>query len=411
METPWDHRYAQRTQRMGSSAIRELLKLTEKPNIISFAGGLPAPEVFPIKEFSEACERVLRDYGSQALQYSTTEGYLPLREMIARHTARYNFNVNPENVLITSGSQQALDLLGKILINPGDRILVESPTYLGALQAWNAYGAEYVSVPIDDDGMITDELEESLRTGPKFIYVLPNFQNPTGVTLSLERRRQLIHLADRYGVPIVEDDPYGQLRYEGEHLPSIVSLDDEYRNNGDTFYRGNVIYLSTFSKILAPGLRLGWVIAPAEVIRRLVQAKQGTDLHTATFNQIVAHEISKAGFIDTHILTIRNIYGERRDVMLAGMDRFFPAEMNWTHPQGGLFLWGVMPNYLNSADVLKDAVKREVAFVPGEPFYPCGGGHNTMRINFSNATPEMILEGISRLGDVLRDRIGRKIVA
>ncbi len=411
METPWDHRYAQRTQRMGSSAIRELLKLTEKPNIISFAGGLPAPEVFPIKEFSEACERVLRDYGSQALQYSTTEGYFPLREMIARHTARYKFNINPENVLITSGSQQALDLLGKVLINPGDRILVESPTYLGALQAWNAYGAEYVSVPIDDDGMITDELEEALRTGPKFIYVLPNFQNPTGVTLSLERRRQLIRLADRYGVPIVEDDPYGQLRYEGEHLPSIVSLDDEYRNNGDTYYRGNVIYLSTFSKILAPGLRLGWVIAPAEVIRRLVQAKQGTDLHTATFNQIVAHEISKAGFIDSHILTIRKIYGERRDVMLAGMDRFFPAEMNWTLPQGGLFLWGVMPNYLNSADVLKDAVKRDVAFVPGEPFYPCGGGHNTMRINFSNATPEMILEGISRLGDVLRDRIGRKIVA
>ncbi len=411
METPWDHRYAQRTQRMGSSAIRELLKLTEKPNIISFAGGLPAPEVFPIKEFSEACERVLRDYGSQALQYSTTEGYFPLREMIARHTARYKFNINPENVLITSGSQQALDLLGKVLINPGDRILVESPTYLGALQAWNAYGAEYVSVPIDDDGMITDELEEALRTGPKFIYVLPNFQNPTGVTLSLERRRQLIRLADRYGVPIVEDDPYGQLRYEGEHLPSIVSLDDEYRNNGDTYYRGNVIYLSTFSKILAPGLRLGWVIAPAEVIRRLVQAKQGTDLHTATFNQIVAHEISKAGFIDSHILTIRKIYGERRDVMLAGMDRFFPAEMNWTLPQGGLFLWGVMPDYLNSADVLKYAVKREVAFVPGEPFYPCGGGHNTMRINFSNATPEMILEGISRLGDVLRDRIGRKIVA
>jgi len=411
METPWDNRYAQRTQRMGSSAIRELLKLTEKPNIISFAGGLPAPEVFPIKEFSEACERVLRDYGSQALQYSTTEGYLPLREMIARHTARYKFNTNPENVLITSGSQQALDLLGKVFINPGDRILVESPTYLGALQAWNAYGAEYVAVPIDDDGMITDELEEALRTGPKFIYVLPNFQNPTGVTLSLERRRQLIHLADRYGVPIVEDDPYGQLRYEGQHLPSIVSLDDEYRNNGDTYYRGNVIYLSTFSKILAPGLRLGWVIAPAEVIRRLVQAKQGTDLHTATFNQIVAHEISKAGFIDTHILTIRKIYGERRDVMLAGMDRFFPAEMNWTHPQGGLFLWGVMPDYLNSADVLKDAVKREVAFVPGEPFYPCGGGHNTMRINFSNASPEMILEGISRLGDVLRDRIGRKIVA
>jgi 2-aminoadipate transaminase len=240
---------------MGSSAIRELLKLTEQPDLISFAGGLPAPEVFPVEEFKAACERVLSEQGALALQYSTTEGYLPLREQIVRHSARFGIKVTPDNILITSGSQQALDLLGKVFINPGDRILVESPTYLGALQAWIAYGAEFITVPMDKQGMNTDYLEEALRTGPKFIYVLPNFQNPSGVTLALERRHMLVELADRYGVPIIEDDPYGQLRYEGEHLPSVVMLDDQYRNNHDLCYHGNVIYLSTFSKILAPGLR------------------------------------------------------------------------------------------------------------------------------------------------------------
>ncbi len=409
MHTPWDHRYAQRTQRMGSSAIRELLKLTEKPDIISFAGGLPAPEVFPVEQFQEACKSVLQDYGAQALQYGTTEGYLPLREQIARHSARYGIEVTPDNILITSGSQQALDLLGKIFINPGDRILVESPTYLGALQAWNSYGAEYVSVPMDKSGMNTDALEEALRTGPKFIYVLPNFQNPTGVTLSLNRRQRLIDLADQYGVPIIEDDPYGQLRYEGEHLPSVVLLDHRFRDNTDAAFSGNVIYLSTFSKILAPGIRLAWVIAPREVIQKLVQAKQGADLHTATFNQIVAHEVSRGGFLDEHIRLIRDTYRERRDVMLAAMDRFFPPEVDWTHPEGGLFLWGTLPSYLSSAEVLKAAVERKVAFVPGEPFHPNGGGHNTMRINFSNATPEKISEGIRRLGEVIQERIGAPV--
>jgi len=409
MHTPWDHRYAQRTQRMGSSAIRELLKLTEKPDIISFAGGLPAPEVFPVDQFQEACKSVLQDYGAQALQYGTTEGYLPLREQIARHSARYGIEVTPDNILITSGSQQALDLLGKIFINPGDRILVESPTYLGALQAWNAYGAEYVSVPVDKSGMNTDALEEALRTGPKFIYVLPNFQNPSGVTLSLSRRERLIDLADQYGVPIIEDDPYGQLRYEGEHLPSVVLLDHRFRDNTNAAFSGNVIYLSTFSKILAPGIRLAWVIAPREVIQKLVQAKQGADLHTATFNQIVAHEVSRGGFLDEHIRLIRDKYRERRDVMLAAMDRFFPPEVDWTHPEGGLFLWGTLPSYLSSAEVLKAAVERKVAFVPGEPFHPNGGGHNTMRINFSNATPDKISEGIRRLGEVIQERIGAPV--
>jgi 2-aminoadipate transaminase len=409
MQTPWDHRFAQRTQRMGSSAIRELLKLTEEPDIISFGGGMPAPDVFPADEMREACDRVLRDYGDLALQYGSTEGFTPLREMIVRHTARFGIQVTPDNVLITSGSQQALDLLGKILINPGDRILVESPTYLGALQAWSAYGAEYVTVPMDENGMVTEALEEALRSGPKFIYVLPNFQNPTGVTLSLDRRHKLLELADRYGVPIVEDDPYGQLRYEGENLPSVVDLDSQFRNSGEACYSGNVIYLSTFSKILAPGLRLAWVIAPPQVIRKLTQAKQGADLHTATFNQCVAYEVARGGFLDRHILTIREVYGHRRNVMLGAMDAYFPPGVEWTHPQGGLFLWGTLPETINAADVLKVAIEQRVAFVPGAPFYATGGGHNTMRLNFSYALPEKIQEGIARMGKVLYEKMGLQV--
>jgi 2-aminoadipate transaminase len=405
METPWDHRYAQRTQRMTSSAIRELLKLTEDPEVISFAGGLPAPDVFPVEEFSAACGQVLKDWGAQALQYGSTEGYLPLREMIARHTARYGVSVTAESILITSGSQQALDLIGKVFINPGDRILVEEPTYLGALQAWNAYGAEYVTVPMDENGMVTDALDNALRSGVKFIYVLPNFQNPTGVTLSLERRQQLIEIADRYGVPIIEDDPYGQLRYEGENLPSIVSMDNEFRRNGSNEYRGNVIYLSTFSKTLAPGLRLAWVIAPTQVIRKLVQAKQGADLHTATFNQIVAFEVGRGGFLDRHIWLIRRIYGERRNIMLDAMEELFPPGVRWTKPQGGLFLWGVLPEGMDTTEIFKTAVARKVAFVPGTSFYAQGGGKNTMRLNFSYSNPDQIQIGIERLGNVLKEMI------
>ncbi len=408
MHTPWEHRFAHRTQRMGSSVIRELLKLTESPDIISFAGGLPAPDVFPVEDFAEACQRVLRDMGKYALQYGSTEGYTPLREMIARHTARYGISVTIDNIMITSGSQQALDLLGKIFINRGDRVLVESPTYLGALQAWNAYGAEYVAVPSDKDGMMTDALENALRTGPKFIYVLPNFQNPTGVTLPIERRHKLIELADRYGVPIVEDDPYGQLRYEGEHLPSVVALDGQYRDDQGACYSGNVIYLSTFSKTLAPGIRLAWVIAPPEVIRKMVQAKQGADLHTATFNQIVAYEVAHGGFLDRHIHLIRRVYKERRDVMLAALDSYFPPGTDWTQPQGGLFLWATTPEGMDTTPLLKVAIENKVAFVPGAPFYPCGGGGNTMRLNFSNATPDNIRIGMARLGKVLKEAIEKK---
>lgn len=402
MQTLWAQRFAQRTERMSSSVIRELLKLTEQPDLISFAGGLPAPDVFPITQIAAAADMVLHKAGPQALQYGTTEGYRPLRETIADRTARYGLQITPDNILITSGSQQALDLLGKILINPGDRILVESPTYLGALQAWSAYGAEYVTVPLDEDGMNTDLLEAALRSGPKFIYVLPNFQNPAGVTLALARRNRLVELADRYGVPIVEDDPYGQLRFEGEHLPPVVVLDGQRRDDGAFCYRGNVIYLSTFSKILAPGLRLAWVVAPPEVIAKLVQAKQGADLHTATLNQMIAYQVAQDNFLDQHVRLIRDVYRQRRDVMLAAMEKHFPAGVRWTHPKGGLFLWVTLPEGADTTALLPRAIAEKVAFVPGAPFYAAGGGANTMRLNFSNATPAAIEEGIARLGRVLR---------
>lgn len=405
MQTPWEYRYAHRMQRMGSSVIRELLKLTEQPDIISFGGGLPAPEVFPVKEFQEACNTVLEQHGAQALQYSTTEGYKPLRDMIARHNARYSVEVTPENILITSGSQQALDFIGRLFVNRGDYIVVESPTYLGALQAWNAYGAQYIAVRADENGMVVDELEEALRKGPKFIYVLPNFQNPSGSTLSQERRNKLVELADKYGVPIVEDDPYGQLRYEGDHIPSVVYLDSKFRGPNGGHYSGNVIYLSTFSKLLAPGLRLAWVIAPPEVIRKLVMAKQAADLHTSSFNQYVAYEVGKGGFLDEHVKVIRATYKERRNVMLEMMEEMFPSEMRWTHPLGGMFLWGILPEGMDAADALKIAIERKVAFVPGAAFHPNGGGANTMRLNFSYSSPDTIREGITRLGKVLKELV------
>ena len=406
-QTPWDYRYSQRTQRMKGSAIRELLKITEQPDIISFGGGLPAPDVFPVEAFRRACIYVLENESATALQYGSTEGYTPLREMIARHTKNLGINVSLENILITTGSQQALDLLGKIFINRGDRILVESPTYLGALQAWNAYGAEYVTVPMDEHGMITEALEEALRIGPKFIYALPNFQNPTGNTLSLERRHELVRLADQYGVPIIEDDPYGQLRYEGEDLPSIDLIDSETRvKNGS--YTGNVIYLSTFSKTLAPGLRLAWVIAPETVIRKMTLAKQGTDLHTSTFNQVVAHEVSQHGFLDNHVKVIQKVYRERRDVMLEALEQQMPEGVKWTHPEGGLFLWATLPEKLNTSELMASAIAEKVSYVPGESFHPNGGGTNTMRLNFSCMKPEKIEEGVVRLGKVFKKKLMEK---
>jgi 2-aminoadipate transaminase len=407
--TPWGDRYAQRTGGMTSSIIRELLKLTEAPDVISFAGGLPAPEVFPKAEIRDAVSFLLSRAGTSALQYGATEGYLPLRELFVRHMARYGIRVGPENVLVTSGSQQALDLIGKLLVNPGDHILTEAPTYLGAVQAFNAYQAEYLTVPIDDDGLDTERLEEELRGGPKFVYVLPNFQNPGGVTLSVARRRRLVELANRYGVPMIEDDPYGQLRYEGEHLPPLVTLDAAYHGcaNGEKRFTGDVIYLSTLSKTLAPGLRIAWIVAPEGVIRKLVQIKQGADLHTSTFCQEVAYEVAREGFLDRHVKRIRAVYGTRRDAMLAALDRYAPPGVRWTRPLGGLFLWLTAPRGLDTMALLDEALKEKVAFVPGAPFYPKGGGHESMRLNFSYCAPEVIDEGIRRLSRVLEEAIAK----
>jgi 2-aminoadipate transaminase len=396
---------------MSSSAIRDLLKLTQQPDIISFAGGLPAPELFPIAEFQAAADRVLSKHGSEALQYSTTEGYLPLRRYIVDKMAEYGIQAATENVLITSGSQQALDLISKVLINPGDLILTECPTYLGALQAWRAYQAEFVSVPIDSDGWITDQLKEALCSDPKFMYILPNFQNPGGVTLSLVRRRALIDIADHYGIPIIEDDPYGELRFEGDHLPPLVVLDSEKFNgralatNDSGFLRGNVIYLSTFSKTLAPGLRLGWIVAPTEVIQHCITAKQGMDLHTSSYLQMIAYEVVKDGFLKEHVGRIRQVYRERRDIMLDAMTRHFPPGIRWTRPHGGLFLWVTLPEKIDAAVTLEKAVANKVAFVPGTAFHPDGGGSNTFRLNFSNAQPGQINIGIKRLGEVLETEL------
>lgn len=403
MTTHWVDRYAKRVQRMESSAIREILKVTQKPEIISFAGGLPAPELFPTERILEATRRVLAEHGAESLQYGLTEGYVPLREMIVRHMTRYGIHCSINNVLITSGSQQALDLIGKVMIDTGDRVIVEQPSYLGALQAWNVYGADYLPVQTDDDGIIPEDLERAIRSdGAKFIYALPNFQNPCGITLSRERRDEIVRLSDTYSIPIIEDDPYGQLRYEGEHIPPLVALDAAARRSESGFISGNVIYLSTFSKTLCPGFRVAWIVAPEDVIHRLVQAKQGADLHTSTFAQMVAYEAARGGFLDKHIRKIRAVYQKRRDLMLSLLDELMPPGITWTHPKGGLFLWLRLPDGMSSAALLEKAVEQKVAFVPGGPFYALGGGENTMRMNFSNATPEQIEEGILRLSNVIK---------
>ena len=412
MTTYWAERFAQRTRNLAGSTIRELLKYTQRREVISFAGGMPAPELFPRERFREAARRMLDnpETGQSALQYGQTEGYLPLREMITRHTSRYGIQAKPENVLITTGSQQALDLIGKLFINPGERVLVEAPTYLGALQAFDVYGAKYVSVPSDNDGLQTGGggLSHALAGGAKFMYLLPNFQNPSGVTMSLERRRAVVARAGEFGIPIVEDDPYGQLRYEGAHLPPLLRVDHEScgRTRADDLAQGNVIYLSTFSKTLAPGLRVGWIIAPQEVIAKLVQLKQGADLHTSSFTQQLVYEVARNGFLDAHIQLLRRAYRERRDVMLAALAEAMPPEAAWTHPAGGLFIWLQLPEGMDSQQLLPDALAKDVAFVPGSAFFANKAeGRRYCRLNFSNAAPDRIQEGIRRLSGLVHDKL------
>jgi 2-aminoadipate transaminase len=392
--TDWDEALASRTARMQSSVIRELLKFTMLPEVISFAGGLPAPEVFPVRDFRDACNWVLEHEARLALQYGPTEGHPPLKDYLIEAMSRYELVAARENILFTSGSQQALDLIGRVFIDKGDRIITGRPTYLGAIQAWNTYGPQYLTVPLDDDGMRMDELERVLEANPgvKFIYVLPNFHNPAGTTLPIERRHQLVELAARHGAFIVEDDPYGQLRFEGEDITPIFAMHKE-----------NTVYLSTFSKTLAPGLRLGWIVAPEKVIAKLIQAKQGADLHTSTLVQCLAYDICSRGLIRAHVRKIREVYRERRDAMLKAMEEHFPPEVTWTRPQGGLFLWAQLPEYMDAEKLLEVALEEKVAFVPGHAFFPDGdGGRCCMRLNFSYSKPDIIEEGIKRLGRAIK---------
>jgi len=378
--TDWESAFSDRTQNIRSSIIRELLQYMQQPNIISFAGGLPAPEMFPIREFREACDFILQEMPERALQYGTTQGYIKLREYLAEKVQKYGVPAVPENILVTNGSQQALDLIGRTFLDPDDTVLTGCPTYLGAIQAWQACGARFVTVPLDDDGMQVDLLEGTLKKDPaKLIYVLPNFHNPAGTTLPAERREKLVRIAAKYGAFIVEDDPYGELRFEGEDIPPIISLHKE-----------NVIYLST------------WVIAPEKIIAKLVLVKQGADLHTGTFVQHVANDICQRGILKRHVLKIRREYCKRRDVMLEAMEREFPPEVTWMRPQGGLFLWVRLPEQIDVERLFHIALEEQVLFVPGHAFYPDGGGRSTMRLNFSCMAPPKIQEGIQRLGRAIK---------
>jgi len=400
MPVAWQQLYAERTERMRASDIREILKVTAQPDVISLAGGLPAPELFPVDEYRRAFEWVLETDGAQALQYGPSEGYRPLRQLLAERLSRFGIACQADDIIITNGSQQALDLLGKVLLNPGDSVLVEKPTYLGALQAFNQYQPTYVAVEMDDDGMRVDQVERALQADRgrgriKFIYALPNFQNPTGRSLSFERRYRLVQIANEYGVPIIEDDPYGELRYEGQHLPTLKALDRE----------GVVIYLGTFSKILAPGFRLGWIVATSEVHEMLLHAKQPSDLHTGMTQQMATWQVARDGFVDTHVERIKTFYRERRDVMLRAVEEHFPGDARYTRPAGGLFVWAELPHHINTRDLLLEAIQDKVAFVPGQGFHSDHSGTNTMRLNFSNVPPDQLREGIRRLGVAIQRRV------
>jgi 2-aminoadipate transaminase len=397
----WDTVFAERTSEMKRSTVREILKLTAKPEVISFAGGLPAPELFPVERIREATDTILAERGTEVLQYSTTEGMPELRKLIAKRLSAGNFQISPENILITSGSQQGVDMIARILLDERDRVIVENPTYVGMLTSWKPYHLHFSAVPTDNDGMQVDGIEPLLKDKHKLIYSIPTFQNPQGVTLTKERREKLAKTLVDNDLLYVEDDPYGELRYSGDPVPTVLQTEAALR--GATDVTGNVMYCGTFSKILTPGLRIGWIAAAFPVIDKLVQAKQATDLHTSTLNQFISYEVARdEEFLNNHIAHLREVYRQRRDLMLATMEESFPDEVTWTRPEGGLFLMVTLPAKMNAADLLVKALEKNVAFVPCNGFFIGDTGHNTFRLNFSNARPEMIAEGIKRLGVVLK---------
>ena len=387
-------RFAKRMEVLKASEIREILKVTQRPEVISFAGGLPAPELFPVKTLAAATQKVFEEEGMKALQYSTTEGHAPLRRKIAeRMKTTWDTHVAPEQILVTSGSQQGLDLTGKLLLDDGDVVLCESPTYLGAISSWNVMRPRWVEVPTDDDGMDPSGLEAALREHPKAkaIYVIPNFQNPSGRTWSLERRRRFMEIVERHDVYVVEDNPYGELRFEGAPIASLKSLDR----------KGRVIALGTFSKVFCPGLRIAWIAAENPVYEKLVILKQGADLQTSTLGQLQVNRYLEENDLDADIARIIPVYRERRDAMLAALDAEMPAGVHFTRPLGGLFLWMTLPERLNARTLLDECVRQNVAFVPGGAFYPNGGHENTLRLNYSNMPIERIREGVRRLASAV----------
>ena len=386
---------ASRMQHLKASEIREILKLTQQPDVISLAGGLPASECFPVEEIAEITAEVLAREGAQALQYSTTEGFAQLRQGIAGRMNRVlGTDVSEDEILVTSGAQQCLDLTGKVFLDEGDVVLCESPTYLGAINAFRAYGVRFLEVPTDDDGMLIPELESILAREKrvKIAYVVPDFQNPTGRCWSLDRRRAFLEVMAHFGVPVLEDYPYGELRFAGTALPPLKALDRHE----------SVFFAGTFSKIYCPGLRLGWLAARREILSKYVLVKQGADLHTSSLAQLqVATFMERHGFGDA-IASLRLLYRSRRDAMVDALEKELPSDTQFTRPQGGLFVWVELPGNLDSAELLRAAVQRKVAFVPGHAFFPNGGPRNTLRLNFSAMPPERITEGVARLGQVVR---------
>ncbi|OTP68525.1 aminotransferase-like domain-containing protein [Caballeronia sordidicola] len=389
---PWQ--LSERARKLTSSAIREILKVTERPEVISFAGGLPSPATFPVDEMRVACDRILRDSPAAALQYSATEGYLPLREWVAQRYSVNGASVRASQVLITTGSQQALDLLGKVLIDPASRVLVETPTYLGALQSFSMYEPNYVQVPTDEHGLIPEALTSTLTAGARLLYAQPNFQNPTGRRLSLERRTALAAFAQRAGFPVIEDDPYGALDYAGAPLPTMLSMAPDH-----------IVHLGSFSKVLSPGMRVGYIIAPEELHFKLVQAKQATDLHTPSLTQRIVHEVVKDGFLETHIPKIRALYRDQCAAMLASLEKHMPAGVEWNRPEGGMFVWVKLPQHIDTMKLLEQSIAQHVAFVPGGPFFANEAEHNTLRLSFVTVPPAVIDEGIAKLGALIRAQV------
>ncbi|KAF0144197.1 MAG: aminotransferase [Nitrospirae bacterium] len=384
--------YAERIAGLRSSAIRDILKLMSRPGIISFAGGLPAPELFPIKEIGDAAAKVLSRHGSSALQYSITEGLIPLREKIIKKLDPDSKYLSLENIIITQGSQQGLDLISKLFLDKGDTVFTETPSYLGALQSFQLFQANIFAIPSDEKGIQTDELEKKLKTNkPGLLYLMPNFQNPTGASIPMDRRHRLLEIAGKHDFMLIEDDPYGELIFEGEKIPSLFSLAQSR----------NFIYMSSFSKTIAPGFRVAYVIADKEIIKKFAIVKQGTDLHTNTLGQYIVNEYLENGNYHKHINLLRETYKVRRDCMLSAMEKYFPKSAKWNKPSGGMFIWAILQEGYDAREILMRCVEKNVAFVPGQEFFPDNSGKNTMRLNFSNATAENIEEGIGRIGEVL----------